>query len=92
MNVMWLFIPLVWVICGLAGATVAEHRGLDKSKGFRTAFWWGPVGLLIVAMRKEDVVRGARCQHCGAVQDSMKVTQRSFACWKCHKHTELSNG
>lgn len=53
----WLLALLLWVVCGLGAAWLAERGGRDPRVWFWCGFLAGPVGLAVVALLQPTDVR-----------------------------------
>jgi len=46
----WMLAFLIWVVCAIAGASIASSKGNSGCVGFLLGFLLGPIGLVIAAV------------------------------------------
>jgi predicted amidophosphoribosyltransferase len=75
------FAVLVWIVCGIAAAVVANGRGENGCLWFGCGVLLGPIGLLLA------FTTGFKCPHC-----SSKISWKANVCPKCQAELSPCHG
>ncbi|MUM05512.1 hypothetical protein B5P44_12060 [Mycobacterium sp. CBMA 213] len=81
-------------LSGVAGALIAEHRGITRFGGFFCGFALGVFGLAIIVLLPRERtthtppsgMAAVSCYRCNAAQN-IAGSDIAFTCWQCGTHT-----
>jgi DNA-directed RNA polymerase subunit RPC12/RpoP len=86
------FLIVIWLLCAIFGAVIAQQKGRSGVEGFFLGALLGLIGVAIVALLPSEKnlppvplgMRSLQCVRCNATQN-VPTADYSYECWQCHQ-------
>lgn len=88
---MWTTIALIWAICGIGGAVIAQMKGRQPIEGFGLGIAFGVIGVAVESLLPAGMPTAPegmfanQCNTCNAIQN-VSYADPGYDCWRCGRH------